>query len=130
MATLQIKRREEDKMTKESGTAVAGLRGLKGSPQKINLVLKMIRGKDVVSALEYLSACRKRVANPVMKVVESAIANAENNFDLDVDRLVVAEATVGKAFVLKRWKARARGRAGKILKPYSDVRITLREESI
>ena len=117
-------------MASEDGTAIAGLRGLKGSPQKINLVLKMIRGKDVVSALNYLSACRKSVAKPVRKVVESAIANAENNFHLDVDRLVVSEATVGKAFVLKRWKARARGRAGKILKPYSDVRITLREQSI
>lgn len=115
-------------MAMESGTATAGLRGLKGSPQKVNLVLKMIRGKDVFSALQYLSVCRKGVAKPVMKVVESAIANAENNFDLDVDRLVVAEATVGKAFVLKRWKARARGRGAKILKPYSDVRIKLREE--
>ncbi|MEN8236743.1 MAG: 50S ribosomal protein L22 [Pseudomonadota bacterium] len=115
-------------MSTERGTATAGLRGLKGSSQKVNLVLKMIRGKDVSSALKYLAACQKRVAKPVKKVVESAIANAENNFDLDVDRLVVAEATVGKAFVLKRWKARARGRAGKILKPYSDVRIMLREE--
>ena len=128
MAILQIKRQEEDKMAMDSGIATAGLRGLKGSPQKVNLVLKMIRGKDVFSALQYLSACRKSVAKPVLKVVESAIANAENNFDLDVDRLIVAEATVGKAFVLKRWKARARGRAGKILKPYSDVRIKLREE--
>ncbi len=110
--------------------ATAFLKGLKGSPQKVNLLLKMIRGQDVQDALNILQTSQKRVAKEIRKVVQSAIANAENNHDLDVDSLYVVEATAGKSFVLKRWRARARGRACKILKPYSNVSITLREEIV
>ncbi len=107
--------------------AVATATMLRGSPQKLNLVAATIRGMNVEKALNSLSFNRRRSAIEVKKVLQSAIANAENNHNLDVDSLVVAEATVGKALTMKRFRARARGRTGKILKPFSRLRIVVRE---
>nr|WP_235868190.1 50S ribosomal protein L22 [Paremcibacter congregatus] len=97
------------------------------SPQKLNLVAGLIRGKKVERALADLTFSKRRIAGDVKKVLESAIANAENNHGLDVDSLVVAEASVGKSLVMKRFRPRARGRTGKILKPFSRIRIMVRE---
>lgn len=107
--------------------AQAVARRLRISPQKLNLVAAMIRGKKVEKALADLTFSRKRIAVDVKKALESAIANAENNHDLDVDNLVVAQAFVGKSLVMKRWQPRARGRVGKILKPFSNLTIIVRE---
>jgi large subunit ribosomal protein L22 len=107
--------------------AKAVSRMLRVSPQKLNLVAQMIRGKKVASALADLEFSRKRIAKDVRKCLESAIANAENNHDLDVDDLVVAEAHVGKAMVIKRFAPRARGRVGRIFKPFSHLTIVVRE---
>jgi large subunit ribosomal protein L22 len=100
---------------------------LRVSPQKLNLVAQMIRGKKVAMALADLEFSRKRISTEVRKCLESAIANAENNHDLDVDELIVAEAFVGKALVLKRFHPRGRGRMGKILKPFSNLTIVVRQ---
>jgi len=100
---------------------------LRTSPQKLNLVATMIRGKKVEKALADLTFSRRRIAKDVKKTLQSAIANAENNHDLDVDELIVSEAFVGKGLVMKRWKPRARGRVGKILKPFSQLTIVLKE---
>nr|WP_313981848.1 50S ribosomal protein L22 [Iodidimonas nitroreducens] len=100
---------------------------LRGSPQKLNLVAETIRGLPVEKALASLRFNRRGAAEQVRKVLESAVANAENNHNLDVDQLVVAEASVGKSLVMKRFRARARGRVGKILKPFSRLRIVVRE---
>ncbi len=97
------------------------------SPQKLNLVAAAIRGKNVEAALSELSFSRRRIAQDVKKVLESAIANAENNHQLDVDQLYVAEAHVGKNLVMKRFRARARGRMGRIVKPFSQLTIVVRE---
>ena len=102
-------------------------RMIRVSPRKLNLVAGMIRGKKVSSAVAELRFSRKRVAQDVLKTLESAIANAENNHSLDVDSLVVAEAHVGKALVIKRFHARARGRAGRIEKPFSNLTLVVRE---
>ncbi len=110
--------------------ATAKARAIKGSPQKLNLLLAMIRGKHVDDALNCLTASRKRVSSEIYKLVVSSIANAENNHQLDIDRLYVDEAIVGRAFSLKRWDARARGRSVRIMKPYSNVRIRLREREV
>ena len=107
--------------------AKAVARMLRVSPQKLNLVAQMIRGKKVESALADLEFSRKRISTEVKKCLESAIANAENNHDLDVDDLVVSQAFVGKALVLKRFHARARGRGARILKPFSNLTIVVRE---
>ena len=107
--------------------AKAVLRMVRVSPQKLNLVAQLIRGKKVATALADLEFSRKRIAKDVRKCLESAIANAENNHDLDVDDLVVKEAFVGKALVLKRFHARARGRGARILKPFSNLTIVVRE---
>ena len=107
--------------------AQAKLRTLRVSPQKLNLVAQMIRGKKVATALADLTFSRRRIARDVRKTLESAIANAENNHQLDVDALVVAEAHVGKSIVLKRWKPRARGRVGRIHKRFSHLTIVVRE---
>src|ERR1700730_13346605 len=107
--------------------AKAVSRMLRISPQKLNLVAALIRGKKVAAALADLEFSRKRIARDVRKCLESAIANAENNHDLDVDDLVVAEAHVGKALVLKRFTPRARGRAGRIEKPFANLTIVVRE---
>ena len=102
-------------------------RMLRISPQKLNLVAGLIRGKKVASALADLEFSQKRIARDVRKCLESAIANAENNHDLDVDDLVVSQAFVGKALVMKRFHARARGRAGRVEKPFSNLTIIVRE---
>ncbi|ACL56902.1 MULTISPECIES: 50S ribosomal protein L22 [Methylobacterium] len=107
--------------------AKAVARMLRVSPQKLNLVAQLIRGKKVATALADLQFSQKRIAVEVKKCLESAIANAENNHDLDVDDLVVKEAYVGKALVLKRFHARARGRGARILKPFSNLTIVVRE---
>jgi large subunit ribosomal protein L22 len=107
--------------------AQAVMRMLRVSPQKLNLVAQLIRGKKVSVALADLEFSRKRIAGPVRKALQSAIANAENNHDLDIDNLVVAEAHVGKALVMKRFHPRARGRVGKILKPFSNLTVVVRE---
>jgi len=107
--------------------AKAVARNLRVSPQKLNLVAQLIRGKKVASALADLTFSNKRIAHDVKKTLESAIANAENNHSLDVDDLVVAEAHVGKGIVMKRFHARARGRAGRIEKPFAHLTIVVRE---
>src|SRR5688572_27011243 len=107
--------------------AKAVARMLRVSPQKLNLVAQLIRGKKVATALADLEFSRKRIARDVRKCLESAIANAENNHDLDVDDLVVKEAHVGKALVLKRFHPRGRGRSGAILKPFSHLTIIVRQ---
>src|SRR5467141_17337 len=107
--------------------AKAVARMLRVSPQKLNLLAQLIRGKKVASALADLEFSRKRIAKDVRKCLESAIANAENNHDLDVDDLIVAEAHVGKALVIKRFHPRGRGRMGKNLKPFSHLTIVVRE---
>ncbi|MEM9616734.1 MAG: 50S ribosomal protein L22 [Pseudomonadota bacterium] len=107
--------------------AMARGRMIKTSPQKLNLVAQMIRGMPVEKALAELTFSRKRVAQNVKKVLESAIANAENNHDLDIDALVVDKAFVGKNIVMKRWRARARGRVGRIQKPFSEITIVVKE---
>ena len=119
------KRARERALSENEAKAVARL--LRISPQKLNLVAGLIRGKKVASALADLEFSRKRIARDVRKCLESAIANAENNHDLDVDDLVVAEAYVGKALVLKRFHPRGRGRMGKILKPFSNLTIVVRQ---
>jgi large subunit ribosomal protein L22 len=107
--------------------AKAVARMLHVSPQKLGLVAGLIRGKKVANALADLQFSRKRIARDVKKCLESAIANAENNHDLDVDDLVVAEAYVGKAFVMKRWMPRGRGKSGRIFSPFSNLTIIVRE---
>ncbi|HEV7255581.1 MAG TPA: 50S ribosomal protein L22 [Mesorhizobium sp.] len=107
--------------------ARAVLRTIRVSPQKLNLVAALIRGKKVNAALNDLEFSRKRIAGTVRKTLQSAIANAENNHDLDVDALVVAEAYVGKSLVMKRFHARGRGRASRIEKPFSHLTIVVRE---
>jgi large subunit ribosomal protein L22 len=107
--------------------AKAVARMLRVSPQKLNLVAQLIRGKKVSTALADLTFSQKRIAGDVKKCLESAIANAENNHDLDVDELIVAEAHVGKALVIKRFHARGRGRMGRILKPFANLTIVVRQ---
>lgn len=103
------------------------LRNLRVSPQKLNLVADSIRGQEAEKALSALSFSQRRISDSVKKCLQSAIANAENNHELDVDRLIVAEANVGKGIVMKRWRPRARGRTGKIMKPFSHLTIVVRE---
>ena len=107
--------------------AKAVARMIRISPQKLNLVAGLIRGKKVATALADLEFSRKRIAKEVRKCLQSAIANAENNHDLDIDELVVAQAHVGKGLVIKRFHARGRGRSGKILKPFSHLTIVVRQ---
>ena len=107
--------------------AMAKTRMLKTSPQKLNLVAAMIRGKKVEKALADLTFSKRRISDDVKKCLQSAIANAENNHNLDVDELIVAEAFVGKNLTLKRGRPRARGRFGKIMKPFSELTILVRQ---
>lgn len=107
--------------------AKAVARNLRISPQKLNLVAGLIRGKKVATALADLEFSHKRIARDVRKCLESAIANAENNHELDVDDLIVAEAHVGKGLVMKRFSPRARGRASRIEKPFAHITIVVRE---
>ena len=109
--------------------AQAKIRNLRISPQKLGLVAATIRGRHVDEALITLAHSRRRIAGDVRKCLQSAIANAENNHELDVDRLVVAEATIGKALVMKRFRPRARGRVGRIIKPFSHLTIVVRERA-
>lgn len=104
-------------------------RNIRVSPRKLNLVAQSIRGKSAESALATLTFARKRIAQDVKKILQSAIANAENNHDLDVDDLVVSEASVGKNLTMKRFRARARGRAGRIEKPFSQITIMVEEKT-
>ena len=108
-------------------TAYAKAKSIRTSGQKLNLVAKSIRGCNIKVAIDQLTFSKKRVSKEVLKVLNSAIANAENNFGLDIDKLVVAEAYVGKSIVMKRMRARARGRAARILKPFSKLTILLKE---
>jgi large subunit ribosomal protein L22 len=119
------KQRRERDLPENEAKAVA--RMLRVSPQKLNLVAQLIRGKKVDTALADLQFSNKRIARDVKKCLESAIANAENNHDLDVDDLIVAEAHVGKALVMKRFSPRGRGRMGKILKPFANLTIVVRQ---
>jgi large subunit ribosomal protein L22 len=119
-------KRGRDRQLKDN-EAKAVARMLRVSPQKLNLVAQLIRGKKVETALADLEFSRKRIAKDVRKCLESAIANAENNHDLDVDDLVVAEAHVGKGLVIKRHVPRGRGRVGRIFKPFSHLTIVVRE---
>ena len=119
------KPRRERTLPDNEAKAVA--RMLRVSPQKLNLVAQLIRGKKVASALADLQFSQKRIAKDVKKCLESAIANAENNHDLDVDDLVVAEAHVGKALVIKRFSPRGRGRMGRIFKPFANLTIVVRQ---
>src|SRR6202051_2530602 len=107
--------------------AKAVARMLRGRPQKLNLLAQLIRGKKVSAALADLEFSRKRTARDVRKCLESAIANAENNHDLDVDDLIVAEAHVGKALVLKRFTPRGRGKLGRIMMPFANLTIVVRQ---
>ncbi len=107
--------------------AMAVARTLRVGPQKLNLVAESIRGLAVEDAMNQLAFSNRRIAGDVRKVVQSAVANAENNHDLDVDRLYVAEAIVGRALVMKRWRARARGRVARIQKPFSNLTVVVRE---
>ena len=107
--------------------AMAISRMLRTSPQKLNLVAGLIRGKKVAHALSDLTFSKRRIAGDVKKCLQSAIANAENNHNLDVDSLIVAEAWVGKNLVMKRFASRARGRSSRILKPFSEITIVVRE---
>ena len=121
MSKQKKPRREADNEAK----AVARL--LRGSQRKLNLVAELIRGKDAGKALAELTFSKRRISGPVKRVLQAAIANAENNHQLDVDRLYVAEASVGRGMVMKRFHARARGRGARILKPWSNLTVVVRE---
>ncbi len=112
---------------REENEARAFAKLIRSSPRKLNIVAQMIRGKRADEALASLTFAHRRVAQDVKKVLQSAIANAENNHDLDVDRLYVAEAFVGRRLVMKRFRARARGRVGRIEKPWSNLTVVVRE---
>ena len=107
--------------------AYAKAKSIRTSGQKLNLVAKSIRGCNIKVAIDQLTFSKKRVSREVLKVLNSAIANAENNFGLDIDKLVVSEAYVGKSIIMKRMRARARGRAARILKPFSKLTIVVEE---
>jgi len=115
-------------MQKNKNLVKAINRNIRSSPRKINILLKNIRGKKVDTAIKDLSFARQRVAGDIKKTVQSAVANAENNNQFDIDNLYVKEAYVGKSLVLKRFRARAKGRASGIKKPYSNLTIILTEQ--
>jgi len=112
-----------------SNESRAVLRMARISPQKLNLVAQLIRGKSAEKAMAELEFSRKRISGEVLKVLKSAVANADNNHGLDIDSLVVAEAHVGKNLVMKRFHARARGRGARVEKPFSQLTIVLRDTS-
>lgn len=122
MGQTANERRESDKEAK------AFVKYIRTSPQKLNLVAETIRGQRAEKALIDLEFSPKRVAQDVRKALQSAVANAENNHGLDIDRLVVAEATVGKSIVMRRFRARARGRVGRIEKKFSNLTVIVREQ--
>lgn len=117
----------QKKLVQEAEKATVTLKKVRVSPQKLNLIAQMIRGLPVDKALSKLQFSNKRMALTVRKALESAIANAENNHGMDVDQLVVSEASVGREVVMRRFRARARGRVGKILKPSSRLRLQVQE---
>ena len=119
------KRSTERRLAENEAMAVA--RRLRTSSRKLNLVAQLIRGLPAEKALVQLSFSPRRISLEVKRVLESAIANAENNHNLDVDRLVVAEAYVGKSLIMKRFRPRARGRMGRISKPFSRITVVVRE---
>ncbi len=119
------KAKQERRLAETEVQAVT--RNIRVSPQKLNLVAQMIRGQKVEKALADLTFSRKRIAQDVKKTLESAVANAENNHSLDVDALIVSQAFVGKNLVMKRWRARARGRVGRIMKPFAQLTVIVRE---
>jgi large subunit ribosomal protein L22 len=123
MGKLPAERRLDDT------EAAAMMRGLRTSPRKLNLVARTIRGKTASTALAELTFSRRRIARDVKKVLQAAIANAENNHQLDVDRLFVKEATVGRAFVLKRFHTRGRGRSARVEKMYAHLTVVVREQA-
>ena len=114
----------------DDNEAMAKARMLKTSTQKLGLVAQLIRGKKVEKALTDLTFSKKRISDDVKKCLQSAIANAENNHNLDVDDLIVSEAYVGKNLVMKRGRPRARGRFGKIMKPFSEITIVVRQVQV
>ena len=120
------KGKKENKLPDNCAKAFA--RSIRSSAQKLNLVAQSIRGLEVSKALTQLKYSKRRIAQDVIKVLQSAIANAENNHSLDIDRLLVEEAYVGKAIVMKRFRPRARGRGGRILKPISNLTIIVSEK--
>ncbi len=107
--------------------AMARGRALRVSPRKLNLVAGLIRGKTASQALADLTFCQRRIAGDVKRILQAAIANAENNHQLDIDRLFVAEASVGRAFAMKRMHARGRGRSAQVIKPFSHIVVIVRE---
>lgn len=113
----------------KDGEARAFAKYVRTSPQKLNLVAQMIRGKKAEQAVTELEFSNRRVSNEVKKCLESAIANAENNHNLNIDRLIVSEAYVGKSIVMKRFRARAKGRGARILKPFSNLTIVVKEQA-
>ncbi|MDC0651758.1 50S ribosomal protein L22 [Alphaproteobacteria bacterium] len=113
--------------TEKVKRVMAKAKSIRTSGQKLNLVAQSIRGQKIKKAIDQLAFSRKRIAKQVLKVLNSAIANAENNFGLDIDRLIVDEAYVGKSIVMKRMRPRARGRAARILKPFSKLTIIVKE---
>ncbi len=115
---------------KYDNSAKASVKSLKISPQKANLVLQMIRGKKADRALNILQFSKKRISHDIQKILKAAISNAENNHQLDIDKLFVQEATVGRSMVMKRFRPRARGRSGKILKTFSKIRIIVKEQEL
>tara|TARA_B100002049_G_scaffold28635_1_gene18832 strand:- start:247 stop:630 length:384 start_codon:yes stop_codon:yes gene_type:complete len=117
-------------MQKNDSTVKAVNRNVRSSSRKINLLLKNIRGKKADTVIRDLSFARQRIAFDIKKTVQSAIANAENNFQFDIDNLFVKEAYVGKSIVLKRFRPRAKGRASAIKKPYTNITIILAEKKI
>ena len=116
-------------MQKNKTVAKAINKNVRSSPRKINLLLKFIRGKKVDIAIRDLSFSEKRISRDIKKTISSAVANAENNYQYDIDKLIVKEAYCGKQIIMKRFRARAKGRASPILKPYSNVTIILSEKS-
>ena len=120
------KAKKENKLPDNCAKAFA--RSIRSSAQKLNLVAQSIRGLEVSKALTQLKYSKRRIAQDVIKVLQSAIANAENNHSLDIDRLLVEEAYVGKAIVMKRFRPRARGRGGRIHKPISNLTIIVSEK--
>jgi large subunit ribosomal protein L22 len=129
MVMALIRKRKEARM-KAQNTATAILRNVRVSPRKLNLIAQLIRGKDINRAADVLSNCQKRVSIDAYKTLMSAVANAENNHGLDIDRLFVEEAYVGQSFVLKRFHARAKGRGAGIKKPFSHLTIIVREKEV
>ena len=111
----------------QDNEAMAMVRNLRTSPRKLDLVAGLIRGKSAEKALAELTFSKRRIAQEVRKCLQSAIANAENNHQLDVDRLYVSEAVVGKSFTMRRFRPRARGRVGRIEKPWSRLTVVVRE---